>query len=252
MHKFRCFKRKLLSGCCFLFGTALFLIAAVSIFSYIRDEKISDDGNSLAASMISHEVTINDLTKEPDEILPEDEMDITAMQEINPDTVGYLKVQDKEFPVVKADDNKYMKTGWDGKRTSYGCIFMDGYCNLEGKNIILYGHHMKSGKMFGSLDKYLSKAYRDENPTFKWITKDYVDTYTIIAVIKTKATDIASLLDMDLKRDMEELSEKAKKTNTLYGDFHTGKDYMSLVTCEYTMKNGRLIVIGERTSRLKR
>ena len=57
---------------------------------------------------------------------------------------------------------------------------------------------------------------------------------------------------MDLKRDMEELSEKAKKTNTLYGDFHTGKDYMSLVTCEYTMKNGRLIVIGERTSRLKR
>lgn len=252
MRKIRWSKRKILSGCCLLFGTTLFLIAAVSIYSYIRDGKISDDGNNRAASMINREVTINDLTRKPNEILPEDEMDIIAMQEVNPDTVGYLKVQGKEFPIVKAVDNKYMKTGWDGKKTGYGCIFMDGYCDLTGKNIILYGHHMKNGKMFGSLDKYLSKEYRDENPTFKWITEDYVDIYTVTAVIRTKVTDIADILDMDLKSDMEELSEKAKKTNTLYGEFHTGKSYMSLVTCEYTMKNGRLVVIGERTSHIER
>lgn len=252
MRNFRWSERKILSGCCLFFGTALFLIAATSIFSYIRDGKISDDGNNRAASMINHEVTMTDLTNKQCAILPEDEMDIAAMQEVNPDTVGYLKIQNKEFPVVKAADSKYMKTGWDGKKTAYGCIFMDGYCDLNGKNIILYGHHMKNGKMFGSLDKYLSKEYRNENPTFKWITKDYVDTYTVIALIKTKATDIADILDMDLKSDMEKLSEKAKKTNTLYGEFHTGKSYMSLVTCEYTMKNGRLVVIGERVNHVKR
>lgn len=98
----------------------------------------------------------------------------------------------------------------------------------------------------------MTKAYRDENPTFKWITEDYVDTYTVIAAIRMKASDVSDILDMDLKSDIEKISEKAEETDTLYGDLHTGKSYMSLITCEYTEKNGRLVVIGERTERLER
>ena len=244
--------KNIVSGCCLILGVVIFIVAVVSIGSYVHDERTADEGNELAASMIYKKVNIYDRTATKSEILPEDEMDISAMRSVNPDTVGYLKVQGKEFPVVKAVDNKYLKTGWDGKKTCYGCIFMDGYCDLSGKNIVLYGHHMKNGKMFGTLGKYITKAYRDENPKFKWITEDYVDTYTVAAVIKAKASDISDILDMDLKSDIEKLSEKAKKTDTLYRELHTGKSYMSLVTCEYTKKNGRLIIIGERTEHLKR
>ncbi len=252
MQNFQLSGSKKLSVCCIFFGATLFLAAAASIFFYIRDEKISDNGNNRAAAMISHNVTINDLTKTSDSILPEDEMDIAAMQEVNPDTIGYLKIQGMGFPVVKGNGNKYIKTGWDGKKTVYGCIFMDEYCEPNDDGIILYGHHMKNGKMFGSLDRYLSKEYRDENQTLKWITKEYVDTYNVIAVIKSQATDIADLIDMDLKSDIESLSEKAKRTNTLYGELYAGKSYMCLITCEYSQKDGRLLVIGERVSHIKR
>lgn len=244
--------KNIVSGCCLILGIVIFIAAAASVGFYVHDEKTVDAGNKRAASMVYKTVSVHDLTATKSEILPEDEMDIAAMRSVNPDTVGYLKVQGKEFPVVKAVDNKYLKTGWDGKKTCYGCIFMDGYCDLDGKNIVLYGHHMKNGKMFGTLGKYMAKAYRDENPTFKWITEEYVDTYTVIAAIRTKASDVSDILDMDLKSDIEKLSEKAKETDTLYGDFHTGKSYMSLITCEYTKKNGRLVVIGERTERLER
>lgn len=245
-------KQKILSILLVAFGCVALTMSSIKIKAYLKDNVVSDNGNEMAASMrCDIPEAIDNTTNEKIDI--EDEMDIRAMQEINPDTVGFLKVQDKELPVVKSENNKkYMKTGWDGKRTSCGTIFMDNYCGLDGKNIILYGHHMKSGKMFGTLNKYLSKEYRDENPTFKWITEDYVDTYTIVAVIKSNASDIEGLLDMDLKSDIDSLTEKAKSTNTLYEELHSGKSYMSLVTCEYTVKSGRLIVIGERVKHLVR
>lgn len=236
-----------------LMGAVIFVISALKIETYMYESAVSDNGNRTAANMHYKKSTTSYIDRTENTILPEDEMDIEAMKLVNPDTVGFLKVQDKELPVVQSDKNeKYMKTGWDGKKTSCGTVFMDSYCDVNGKNLVLYGHHMKSGKMFGSLDKYLSKAYRDENPTFKWITDEYVDTYTVVAVVKGKASDIEQLLDMDLKSDVDSLSEKAKSTNTLYDALHTGKSYMSLVTCEYTMKNGRLVVIGERTGHVER
>lgn len=231
-------------------GISIFALSVFIIFQYECGIAVSDKANEIASSMKITPNIIDNTGKET--ILPEDEMDIKAMQEVNPDTIGFLKIQDKELPVVASEDGKYMKTGWDGKRTACGTVFMDDYCDLNGKNIILYGHHIKNGRMFGDLNKYLSKEYRDENPTFKWITKDYVDTYTVVAVIKSKVTDIENILDIDLKSDIDALSEKAKRTNTLYEELHSGKSYMSLVTCEYTEKNGRLIVIGERTKHLER
>lgn len=230
------------------------LMIAASVGStafYIKDVVITDAANEFAASL-TYKPNIYDLTDQS-EISPEDEMDIQAMKAINPDTIGFLKVQDKELPVVQSsEDGKYMKRSWDGKKSGGGTIFMDNYCGLDGKNIILYGHHMKSGRMFGTLGEYLSADYRNENPYFKWITEDYVDTYEVSAVIKTSAEDAVKLLDMDLKSDLDELSEKAKESNTLYNELHTGKSYMSLVTCEYTKKDGRLIVIGERIKHIKR
>lgn len=234
-----------------ILGIVILLASAGYTVSYVRDTVITDTANEFAATLTC-KPNIYDLTDKSG-IFPEDEMDIKAMQEINPDTVGFLKVQDKELPVVCSnEDGKYMKRSWDGKRSGGGTIFMDNYCGLDGKNLILYGHHMKSGRMFGTLGKYLSKDYHNENPYFKWITEDYVDTYEVAAVIKISAEDVTKLLDMDLKSDLDELSEKAKTTGSLYKELLAGKSYMSLVTCEYTHSNGRLIVIGERMKHLER
>lgn len=233
-------------------GAILISVSLLECTRYIRDAETSDEGNKIAASFVAPPPEYIDHT-EKEAIDPEDLMDLYAMREVNEDTVGYLKIQDKELPVVRAEDpSKYLKTGWDGKRTACGTIFMDPGTNEESKNRILYGHHMKNGRMFGTLDKYLQEDYEKEHETFRYIDDTYVDTYKISAVIRISVKDMGNIIDMDLVDDIEKLNKEAEKNGKLYSTLHTGKTYMTCVTCEYTRKNGRLLVIGERIQHIKR
>ena len=233
-------------------GAILISVSLLECTHYIRDAETSDEGNKIAASFVAPSPEYIDHT-EKETIDPADLMDLRAMREVNEDTVGYLKIQDKELPVVRAEDpSKYLKTGWDGKRTACGTIFMDPETNEESKNRILYGHHMKNGRMFGTLDQYLQSDYEKEHETFRYIDDTYVDTYKVSAVIRISVKDISGIIDMDLIDDIAKLNEEAEKNGKLYSMLHTGRTYMTCVTCEYTKKNGRLLVIGERIRHLKR
>ena len=246
-------KRKRLIAMMLIFcGVTLISASLLYCTRYIKDTKISDEGNENAASFVIHLPEYIDNTKK-EMIDQSDLMDFNAMREVNKDTVGYLKFQDKELPVVKTEDpSKYLKIGWDGKRTACGTVFMDPGTNEESKNRILYGHHMKNGRMFGTLDQYLQSDYEKEHETFRYIDDSYVDTYKVSAVMRISVKDMSGIIDMDLADDIAKLNEKAEKNGKLYDTLHTGKTYMTLVTCEYTEKNGRLLVIGERISHLKR
>lgn len=233
-------------------GAILISVSLLECAHYIRDAETSDKGNKIAASFVAPSPEYIDHT-EKETIDPADLMDLRAMREVNKDTVGYLKIQDKELPVVRTEDpSKYLKTGWDGKRTACGTIFMDPGTNEESKNRILYGHHMKNGRMFGTLGQYLQSDYEKEHETFRYIDDTYVDTYKVSAVIRISVKDMSGIIDMDLIDDIAKLNEEAEKSGKLYSMLHTGRTYMTCVTCEYTNKNGRLLVIGERIRHLKR
>lgn len=77
------------------------------------------------------------------------------------------------YPVMQGDDNSfYLNHGPDGERNYNGSIFMH-YANtpdLSDRNTIIYGHNMKSGKMFAMLKKYTDEAFMEQNP--------YIDIYT--------------------------------------------------------------------------
>lgn len=70
-----------------------------------------------------------------------------------------------KLPIVVAKDNKwYLDKGATGKRDVNGAIFMD-YRNRDlsrRRNIILYGHNMRSGKMFATLHYFRKKATFDK------------------------------------------------------------------------------------------
>lgn len=252
--------RKQLSRFLIIGGLLFILIPGYLVGTYLEDAYISEKGNELAAEFVvkSNAYVEKEGSSEGEEekenpIDPNDLMDINAMKEVNPDTYGYLKFQDKELPVVKSEDTKkYLKYGWDGAKTSNGTIFVDPACDEDSKNIVIYGHHMKSGRMFGELNKYLNEDYRNEYPTFKWITESFIDNYEIIAIIETKAAELNSVLDMDSDDDLTALSEKVKKSGKLYGEFLPDQTYMTLATCEYHYKNGRLFVIGRQISHRER
>lgn len=245
-------EKKGMSGFLIFLGMIFVIAAAIPIGRYIYDGYVSEQGLEKAAEFVVPEAEYRDAVGKAD-VDPDDLMDINAMKYVNPDTYGYLKVQDKGLPVVRNDDPaKYLKTGWDGSKTANGTVFMDPACDEDSKNIVLYGHHMKSGRMFGELKKYLNEDYRNENMTFKWITEGYVDTFEVMAVAELHAASLNGLLDMGLKSDLDKLTDTFTKSGKLYGEFTSNATYMTLSTCEYDYADGRLFVIGKRISHAER
>lgn len=89
--------------------------------------------------------------------------------EINPDYVGWLTVPGTviDYPVARGADNAlYLNTTFAGRANPAGSIFMDcrSMAGFASKHAILYGHNLKSGKMFGSLKKYLDPSFLAQNP----------------------------------------------------------------------------------------
>ena len=77
-----------------------------------------------------------------------------------------------------------------GKRNSNGAIFMDERTHLLTRpyTIMLYGHNMKSGMMFGNLRKYTDLTYCRKHRTLRFDTLYEEGQYEIFAVVTISVT----------------------------------------------------------------
>ena len=86
----------------------------------------------------------------------------------NKSLIGWLKIDDTiiDYPVMQSPDSEYYLThNFNQEQDKNGSIFMDPACDVlkPSTNLILYGHHMKSGKMFGDLARYEDETYMKEH-----------------------------------------------------------------------------------------
>ena len=88
-------------------------------------------------------------------ILPE----YRKLYETNSDLAGWIVIDgtDINYPVVqsKVYQEFYLDHNFDGEEDDAGSIFIDARNDilLPDDNIIIYGHNMKNGSMFGTLQK---------------------------------------------------------------------------------------------------
>jgi sortase B len=117
--------------------------------------------------------------------------------EVNAEYIGWLKIDgtDINYPMAKAEDNeKYLKTSFEGYKNALGAIFMDYRCagDFSSPHSIIYGHNAKNGSMFGSLAKYLDAAYLEKNREITITLPDgEKKTWRIFAARKSDITDFA-------------------------------------------------------------
>jgi len=83
-------------------------------------------------------------------------IDFEDLQKINPDVAAWLQIPDTtiDYPVVQGRDNEYyLNHTAAGKENHSGAIFLDAGCDhrFSKGNYILYGHNLRTGKMFGVL-----------------------------------------------------------------------------------------------------
>jgi len=173
---------------------------------------------------------------------------------MNPETIGYLTVgSDISLPVVQRrnDNDFYLNHNFEGETSDGGTLFLDGSNLLtpEDRCLIVYGHNMRNGTMFHSLNQYEDFNYLTRNSLVYFDTlyknRCYVPFAVFTASMDEDSRSYIDIRQFDFDADsfdlfvlrMQRLSQWDIPIDVVYGD-----DILLLVTCEYTHDNGRFVV----------
>lgn len=185
----------------------------------------------------------------------------------NKDYIGWLTVDgtNVDYPVVQGDDNTYyLNHNFLGQPEAAGTLFADSEVGYpETGNLLIYGHHMKDGSMFGSLKKFEDRTFFEEHGYIRWESGGESEIYEVFAVLVVSGEKGASgylplqeyLCEKDPRKQAENLREIASHSlylrtsapTTTPVPALTGNDsLLFLVTCDYTRTNGRLLVCAKK------
>ena len=187
-----------------------------------------------------------------DEILPE----LKEIYALNDDLIGWLVIPGTivDYPVVQNEDNEYyLHRDFYGAENSNGQIILDVKCDpyTPSYNLIVSGHHMNNGSMFGSLTKYSEERYWDERKFVEFDTLVERKQYVIFAAFYSADYDedeegFRYNADIRYKIDADQWLEEIRE-NQIYDtgiDAEFGDEFLTLTTCCRTYRrNGRFVLV---------
>ncbi|MDO5418143.1 MAG: class B sortase [Lachnospiraceae bacterium] len=197
----------------------------------------------------------------PEEIRAAREARVKAygkIKEQNPDLVGWVKVEGTkiDYPVLQSlwQPNFYLDHNFDKAYSRYGAPYVAEECDLTADcpNILVYGHHMKNGSMFAALDGYTEKSFFKEHPVIQFDTLEEYGDYQVMGAFTMSAVDQNNPLYSWITGGNQEAFENYVSYVKQHSFYDTGVEaqwgdhLVSLITCEYTHQDGRLIVVGKR------
>lgn len=177
----------------------------------------------------------------------------------NPDMVGWIRVNGTviNYPVMQTPNYKdyYLYVSFNDEYSNHGCIYAREECDIfrPSDNITIYGHHMRDGSMFAELERYEDKAYWQSHRYINFDTIEEHHTYEIFAVFKTSASvgkgfTYHNYIDFAGEWEFDEFVNTARDLAFFDTDVEVsyGDKFITLSTCEYTLENGRLVVVAKR------
>ena len=169
--------------------------------------------------------------------------------------IGWLSMNGVDEAVVLKDNTFFLNHDAMGKKNSNGAIFIDEDTNLLTRpyTVILYGHNMKSGNMFGKLRKYRDSGYLYENLIISFDSLYEEGKYAVFAVMdfstlpeKSGWFNLWSLASND-KAEREEAIQMLEM-RSIHGsvlDVSPDEQLLLLLTCEGD-EDERLMVAARR------
>lgn len=165
-----------------------------------------------------------------------------------PESFIYIVDTSISYPVVQGNDNVYYLTHLpDGTENKSGSIFMNCDNNIDDSNVILYGHNMKNGTMFGSMHDYYSVNEFAKNHSilvFKW--QSIVYAYDLISVKKVRYDDeVYETNPSDIVSWVEKQISSSIETFIDVNSISENSKFLTLSTCGST-KEEKLVTVWIR------
>ena len=172
----------------------------------------------------------------------------------NPHVVGTLEMDpDIALPVVQWDNSFYMDHDFDGNEDVAGTLFVDSRNSLDPQDdhILIYGHNMKDGSMFGSLNNYRNVGFLRATTCIQFNTiygdAQYVPFALFDASMTKDDPNYFKLIRLNFSEEQPfDAFLEDVQSRSLFNipvDVNEDDQLLSLVTCSYSMDNGRFIIM---------
>lgn len=192
--------------------------------------------------------------------LPDVLDDYKTLYEKNKKLIGWLKIDDTiiDYPVMQTTDNKYyLEHNFNQEYDKNGSLFLDCSCSVfpRSTNLIIYGHHMKSGQMFGQLQKYAKESYYEKHTTIQFDTIYEKGTYEVMYVFRSQVYNEDDLVfkyyqfinansETEFDSYMEEMAALSLYDTGVTASY--GDSLLTLSTCDNSQKDGRFVVVARK------
>ena len=273
-------KRRIIGICLIIVFSVSAVVSGRLFWKEYRDAKASEEAFSSLAGLVQDTEqnggedgstgdgtdTTGIGTPDSDAVLSDEEMvaeeaakayeKYGALYEQNNDFVGWIQIDGTNinYPVMQTPDNPdyYLKHSFENTWSDYGVPYLDEACVIgRSNNLVIYGHHMSNGSMFCDLELYSDPAFCMEHPVIRFDTLSSFGEYEVIAVFRYNTNQETFRYDREVNMDETRVSWFMEQVHAREL-FSTGKDasfgdqLLTLSTCEYTYKNGRLVVVARK------
>ena len=205
-----------------------------------------------------YKITIVNENKEMPPILAKYE----TLYNKNKKLIGWLKIADTniDYPVMQTSNNEYyLDHNYDQEYDKNGSLFLDKDCNaaFPNTNMIIYGHHMKSGKMFGNLNYYAKESYYKEHPRILFDTIYEEGIYDIMYVFRSRIYNENEVVfkyyqffDVNSADEfysaMDEMARMSLYDTGVTAEY--GDKLITLSTCDNSEEDGRFVVVAKKVN----
>ena len=249
--------------------TLILLIVILAISSYFiikefaENKKETDIYKNLQEVVIEKSSNSSENDKNSNEENNEENInskyDLENIAKINSDVIGWIKIEGTNinYPVMQNGDY-YLHRNIYKNYSSHGTPYLAEYCNVQySDNLIIYGHHMNDNSMFAQLDDYKKNSFYNKHKFIKFYSyyngQTIEKTYEIAIAFKTVVYSEEGFKYYNYTNfnDIQQLNEYLENCRNLefYDtgvEVNYGDKLITLSTCEYSQKNGRMVIVAKQ------